>query len=67
MKVVHRPSNVEVRRRRQAEYLRQWPVEKQLEAFSEASEGRPEKINKMREDFAAIREALPFAEGGETQ
>lgn len=60
------PSREEIAARRQAEYLKQWPVEKQLEALSEASEGRPEKIEKMREDFAAIREALPFYKGGET-
>ncbi|WP_352402676.1 hypothetical protein [Pyramidobacter sp.] len=62
MKVIHRPSDDEVRDRRRAEYLRLWPVERQLEAYAEAAAGRPEKVEKMREDFAAIREALPFCE-----
>lgn len=60
MKIQHNPSDNEVRKRRQAEYLARWPIEKQLEAHSEAAMGRPEKLNKMTEDFAAIREALPF-------
>lgn len=62
MKVIHRPSDDEVRARRQAEYLRLWPVERQLEAHAEAAAGRSEKIEHMRRDFAAIRAALPFCD-----
>lgn len=60
MKVRHRPSDDEVRRRRQTEYLARWPVDKQLEAHSEAAAGRPEKLAAMTADFAAIRKSFPF-------
>ena len=55
----------EVSAERKRRYLEIWPVEKQLEAHAEAAAGRPEKQNKMMEDFAKIREVLPFYEDGE--
>ena len=64
MKVIHIPTAEEVRAERQRRYLGAWPVEKQLEAYSEALQGRSEKQNKMMEDFMKIREALPFYEEG---
>lgn len=60
MRVEYRPTDDEVRARRKAEYLKRWPIEKQLEAHSEAVMGRPEKLRKMKEDFSEIREVLPF-------
>ena len=60
MKVIHVPKREEVQAERQRRYLAAWPVEKQLEAHAEALRGRPGKQNKMLEDFAKIREALPF-------
>ena len=47
----------EMRRRR---YLEEWPVERQLEAITEAEAGRPEKLQEMTRGFATIRESLPF-------
>lgn len=60
MRVIHIPTAEEVRAERQRRYLAAWPVEKQMEAYSEALQGRPEKQKQMIEDLAAIREALPF-------
>ncbi len=62
MKVAHVPSPEEIRERRKREYLARWPVERQLEALSEASMGRPELLDEMRRGLLEIREALPFAE-----
>lgn len=44
--------------RREA-YLQAWPVPQQMEALTEAADGRPEKLAQMRADFAAIRAAHP--------
>ena len=63
MKVTHVPSPEEIRERRKREYLARWPVERQLEALSEAAMGRPEKLDEMRQGLLEIREALPFVEG----
>ena len=63
MKVTHVPSPEEIRERRRAEYLSRWPVERQLEALSEAAMGRPEKLDEMRRGLLEIREALPFERG----
>ena len=60
MKVIHRATAEEIAQRRKQEYLTAWPVEKQLEAYSEALAGRPEKQQKLLEDFANIREAFPY-------
>ena len=64
MKAVHIPTPEEIRERRRAEYLSRWPVERQLEALSEATMGRPEKLDEMKQGLLAIREALPFLEEG---
>lgn len=65
MRVVHRPTRDEVSAERRQRYLEAWPPEKQLEAHAEAAAGKPEKQNKMMEDFAKIREVLPFYGDGE--
>lgn len=62
MKVEHKPSNDEVRKHRQAEYLARWPIDKQLEAHAEAAAGRTEKLAAMTADFAAIRALFKFPE-----
>ena len=63
MKVTHVPTPEEIRERRKREYLARWPVERQLEALSEAAMGRPELLDEMRRGLLEIREALPFVEG----
>jgi hypothetical protein len=60
MKVQHIPTPEEIRERRKREYLARWPVERQLEALSEAAMGRPEKLNEMKKDLSEIREVLRF-------
>jgi hypothetical protein len=50
---------------RHRRYLATWPKDKQLEALSEKEMGRPEKLNKMKEDFTEIRRVLPFFEEAE--
>ena len=62
MKVQHIPTPEEIRERRRAEYLSRWPVERQLEALSEAAMGRPELLDEMKRGLLEIREALPFSE-----
>ena len=62
MKAVHIPTPEEIRERRKREYLSRWPVERQLEALSEAAMGRPELLDEMRRGLLEIREALPFSE-----
>ena len=64
MKIAYKPTPEEVRNKRQKEYLERYPVEKQLEALTEAAQGRPEKLNELMQGLAEIREALPFAEEG---
>ena len=62
MKIAYKPTPEEVRKKRQKEYLERYPVEKQLEALTEAAQGRPEKLNELMQGLAEIREALPFVE-----
>lgn len=40
-------------------YLTAWPVSQQMEALTEAAMGRPEKLDRMTADFAAIKAANP--------
>lgn len=61
MKINHSPNNKEVRLRRKDEYLKAWPIEKQLEALAEAAAGRSEKLTAMTAEFDAIRLKLPFS------
>ena len=58
------PKKTDVQAERQRRYLEAWPVEKQLEAYAEALQGRMGKQTQMMEDFAEIREALRFYEEG---
>ena len=62
MKIAYKPTPGEVRKKRQKEYLERFPVEVQLEALTEASSGRPEKLDELMQGLAEIRGALPFAE-----
>ena len=64
MKVTHNPPDDEVRERRKKAYLARYPVEIQLEAITEASLGRPDKLNELVRGLSEIRESLPFC-GGE--
>ena len=64
MRIAYKPTPEEVRNKRQKEYLERYPVEKQLEALTEAAQGRPEKLNELMQGLAEIRGALPFAEEG---
>ena len=65
MKVTHKPPDDEVRERRKRKYLEKYPVEIQLEAITEASLGRPDKLNELVKGLSDIRESLPFC-GGES-
>lgn len=60
MKIVYKPTPEEVRKKRKKEYLERFPVERQLEALTEAAQGRPEKLNKLLQGLAEIRGSLPF-------
>ena len=62
MRIKYIPTRDEVQAERQRRYLEAWPVEKQLEAYAEALQGRMGKQTQMMEDFAEIREALRFYE-----
>ena len=57
------PTAEEVRKKRKEEYLQRFPVERQLEALTEAAQGRPDKLNELMQGLAEIREALPYAKG----
>ena len=60
MKVIHIPTDTEIREERKKQYLAKWPIEAQLEAISEAAMGRTGKREAMLADFAWIRESLPY-------
>lgn len=60
MEFKYTPTSEEVRRERQRRYLEGWPVEKQLEAYSEAMMGRPEKQERMMDDFRRIRADVKY-------
>ena len=64
MKIAYKPTPEEVRKKRKEKYLSVYPVERQLEALTEAAQGRPEKLNELMQGLAEIRGALPFAEEG---
>ena len=63
MKIAYKRSREITSQLRKDAYLHKWPVEKQLEAITEAANGRTEKIDRMAADFAAIRDSLPYEEG----
>jgi len=62
MKINYKPTSAEVRKKRKEDYLQRFPVERQLEALTEAASGRPEKLNELLQGLAEIRESLPFSE-----
>lgn len=64
MKIRYEPTHEEVRKKRQEEYLKQFPVEVQLEALTEAAMGRGDKLDKLVEGLAEIRKANPHIQGG---
>lgn len=59
MKVKTVPTESEIRERRRAAYLAQYPIEAQLEAYAENAAGRPGKLNEMLSGMDGIRSALP--------
>ena len=61
MKINYAPTSAEVRRQRKEEYLARYPIEIQLEALTEAAQGRPEKLNELLQGLSEIRESLPFS------
>jgi len=65
VKIAYKPTAEEVRKKRQKEYLVRFPVDIQLEALTEAAQGRPEKLNELMQGLAEIRGALPYAKEGE--
>ena len=62
MKISYSPTSAEVRKKRKEEYLSKYPIEIQLEALTEAAQGRLEKLNELLQGLAEIRESLPFSE-----
>ena len=62
MKINYKPTSAEVRKNRKEEYLSQYPIEIQLEAITEAAQGRPGKLNELLQGLSVIRESLPFSE-----
>lgn len=59
MKVVYHPNDTDIANLRKRAYLKQWPVELQLEALTEASNGHPEKLEKLKNDIMAIKKLYP--------
>ncbi len=53
LKIIPTPEQISEARR--IEYLKAWPVEKQMEALVEAQQGRPEKLEELSRDFSKIR------------
>ncbi len=60
MRIAYKPTDDEVRQKRRAAYLLRFPVESQLEALTEAAQGRPEKMIELTNGLAEIRESIPF-------
>lgn len=60
MKIRLTKSRDEISAERQRRYLEAWPLEKQMEAHAEAADDRPQKINQMLADLAAIKASLPY-------
>lgn len=63
MKIEYKRSREKTSELRKEAYLKLWPFEKQLEAMLDNGNGRPEKMDRMAADFAAIRASLPYEEG----
>ncbi len=60
MKISYRPTVEEVKKKRKEEYLKQYPIEIQLEALTEAAMGRTAKLDELVKGLSDIRESLPF-------
>lgn len=61
MKIVHKPTEDEIKAARASKYIQLWPITKQMEAYAEEAMNRPEKLQAMLKDFTEIREKFPFA------
>jgi len=61
MKISYRPTVEEVKKKRKEEYLKQYPIEIQLEALTEAAMGRTAKLDELVKGLSDIRESLPFS------
>ena len=59
MRYEHKPGPATRAKRRKENYLSHWPVHAQLEALFEDRDGRPEKLDAMRADFARIKREHP--------
>jgi len=62
MKISYKPTSVEVRKKRKAEYLSKYPIEIQLEALTESAMGNKSKLTELVKGLSVIRESLPFSE-----
>ncbi|MCW2242814.1 hypothetical protein [Azospirillum canadense] len=63
MKIVKTRTRDEIAALREAAYLAAWPAHKQQEAMQDALlRNKPEKLERMTADFAAIRDRLPYPE-----
>ena len=60
MKISYRPTVEEVKKKRKEEYLKQYPIEIQLEALTEAAMGRTAKLDELVKGLSDIRRTLPF-------
>ena len=61
MKINYKPTSAEVRKKRKEEYLKQYPIEIQIEALTEAAMGRTAKLDELVKGLSDIRESLPFS------
>jgi hypothetical protein len=61
MKFTYRPTKAKVQEDRKKAYLKNCPIEMQLEALTEAAQGRPEKLNTLIERLAEIKSQLPYS------
>lgn len=62
MKITYSPTAEEVKKKRKEEYLKQYPIDAQLEALTEAAMGRTTKLDELVKGLSVIRESLPFSE-----
>ena len=62
MKISYSPTSEEVKKKRKERYLRDYPIDAQLEALTEAAMGRTAKLDELVKGLSDIRESLPFSE-----
>jgi hypothetical protein len=60
MKIVKVRTNQELSELRRLAYLEAWPLHAQAEAQMDLINGRPDKWNKMQEDFEHIKTMYPY-------